>query len=89
MNDVGFPSPQVMSGHNRNPKGKNQHGEVRKWCSISVYFTTEHFTNLAGTDDADFSKKLTDLYWEGLSDKKIAERMQIEGIKIRWIAVSY
>ncbi len=38
---------------------------------------------LAGVDDTDFAKKLTDLYREGLSDKKIAERMQVEGIKIR------
>jgi hypothetical protein len=39
---------------------------------------------LAGVDDVDFAKKLTDLYREGLSDKKIAERLQVEGISIRW-----
>ncbi len=41
--------------------------------------------DLAGVDDTDFAKKLTDLYREGLSDKKIAERMQVERINIRLI----
>ena len=40
---------------------------------------------LAGVGDADFAKKLTDLYREGLSDKKIAERMQVDGIRLRWV----
>jgi hypothetical protein len=72
----------MSAAHNRNPKGKNQHGDVRKWCSIHILQQLSS-TILAGVDDADFAKKLTDLYREGLSDKKIAERMQVEGIKIR------
>jgi len=40
---------------------------------------------LASVDDPDFIKKLTDLYQEGLSDCKISECFQVDGIKIRYM----
>lgn len=77
-----------MASHNRNPGGKNQHGDVRK-CYIPLWgeqFGADLTSCAAKADDEEFANIMKIYHREKISsNKKISERLFSDhGIKMRY-----